>query len=247
MKSSPALGKEAAFNDAVSMNLKIEDKVDFLNVVDNTFANITYERTFSSGKFATLVLPFVPDQVLSGDLEVFELKEARVNECLVFGQVAASKFCPGTPYLVKATKDIDVLTAKEAKVKSGAAAATTIDGWTMNGTYKRKVLDASDIVSDNRRYYYLTSVDNQDKFLYAEGKLGVSAFRTYVNGPEMPESAGVRMMVRGLGGEETAIGVVELEDSLAPAREAYYDLNGCRVLNPVEGNMYIVNGKKIVF
>lgn len=249
-KSNPTI-ETNAFLAAVALNLVIEDKVDFLNESVNVFDNVAYERTFTAGKFASLVLPFVPEQVKSGELEIFELKEARENDCLVFGQVPASEFRPGVPYLVKATMDISVLTCKNAEVKCDMA-NTTLGDWTMIGQYERLELIAAN-APVGRRYYYYTSANggqssaNGGQFLYATGTLGVSPFRTYIEGPIMSGLAGVRMMTRGFEGEETAIDVVELEDLFAPAGDVYYDLNGRRVLAPIEGNMYIVNGKKFVF
>lgn len=242
-KSNPTIETDA-FLAAVALNLVIEDKVDFLNESDNVFDNVAYERTFTAGKFASLVLPFVPEQVKSGELEIFELKEARENDCLVFGQVPASEFRPGVPYLVKATTDISVLTCENAEVKCDMA-NTTLGDWTMIGQYERLELIAANAPAD-RRYYYYTSA-NGGQFLYATGILGVSPFRTYIEGPIMSGLAGVRMMTRGFEGEETAIDVVELKDLFAPTEDVCYDLNGRRVLAPIEGNMYIVNGKKIVF
>lgn len=241
VKSNPSMGEEA-FSDAVTLELNIEDKVNFVNEGDNTFDKITYTRTFTAEKYATLVLPFVPDQVVSGDLEVFELEKARENDCLVFKQVPASDFQPGTPYLVKAKKNLTELTGTEAK--SGMT-NSTFGNWTMIGQYERAELNSTDAPA-NRRYYYYTSA-NGGQFVYATGKLVVSPFRTYIVGPIMTGSSSVRMMARGFDGGETAIDAVELEDLFTPTVGTCYDLNGCRVLAPVKGNMYIVNGKKVVF
>ena len=156
-KSNPAI-ETNAFPAAVALNLVIEDKADFLNESDNVFDNVAYERTFTAGKFASLVLPFVPEQVKSGELEIFELKEARENDCLVFGQVPASEFRPGVPYLVKATTDISVLTCENAEVKCDMA-NTTLGDWTMIGQYERLELIAANAPAD-RRYYYYVVEDN---------------------------------------------------------------------------------------
>ena len=43
----------------------------------------------------------------------------------------------------------------------------------------------------------------------------------------------------------TEVEFADIEDVNIPA--TYYDLTGRRVLEPVKGNLYIVNGKKMVY
>lgn len=218
----------------------------FDDTKDNKFTTIIYKnRTFTSEKYASLMLPFVPAAEVLDQFEIYELGEME-GDCLYFNQV--TEFVAGTPYLVK-VKDgndaVNELSAEEAViVKGDHESAVNNVGWKMIGVYKREVLDGANSEAAGKKYYYYTSAQNA--FLYSQGTLGVNPYRMYVEAP-VTSSAKVRMMTRGLDGETTAIEMEEIEDLLAPAIDAYYDLNGCRVLNPVEGNMYIVNGKKIVF
>ena len=48
----------------------------------------------------------------------------------------------------------------------------------------------------------------------------------------------------GEGGGSTGVESIDV-DANAPA--VYYNLNGVRVANPVKGQIYVVNGKKVVF
>ena len=242
LKSNPSLNA-SAFPDAVALNLEIEDKMEFSDDNENTFDKITYKREFTSGKFASLILPFVPEQI--DQFDVYKLRENKENS-LVFQVV--NEFVPGTPYMVKVKEgyeDVEELTATDATIKkSGCENRVEADGWKMIGQYERIELSADEGKVNGVKYYYYKSADNG--FYYSTGTLGVSPFRTYIEAP-LNSSAQVRMMVRGFGGVETDIDVVELEDVLIPTVDAYYDLNGNPVQVPVEGKVYIVNGKKMIF
>lgn len=246
VKSNPLLS-ENAFPAAVALNLEIEDKMAFSDDNENTYNKITYVRDFSSEKFSTLVLPFVPDQI--DQLEVYQLSEQNDNN-LIFEEV--NVFVPGTPYMVKVKGEnvsLSELTGTEQRIenKSEQDYIVKAGDWNMIGTYNRLDLEASDASEKERRYYYYTSSADGGKFLYATRSLGVSPFRTYIDGPIVDKANNVRMMTRRFDGMETEIDVVELEDVFNPAMGDFYDLKGCRVLAPVEGGVYIVNGKKIVF
>lgn len=241
--SNPKIA-DTAFPSTASLNLALKDKEDFTNVNENEFDNITYSREFTEGKFASLILPFVPDQFGTGELEVYKLSTGDENT-LVFKEV--EEFVPGTPYFVRATQNIDALTGtdKNAKLaKSEQNNVVSAGDWEMIGQYERIVLSAADGASKGCKYYYYSTAD--ECFYFSEGKLGVSPFRTYIKA-SVAAPAQMRMMVRRANGVETEIDMVELEDVLAPAVDAYYDLTGRRVLAPVEGQMYIVNGKKVIY
>ena len=190
-----------------------------------------------------MILPFVPEQI---DLfDVYQLRENKENS-LVFQVV--NEFVPGTPYMVKVKEgyeDVEELTATDATItKSECDNRVEAGDWKMIGQYERIVLNAAEGKAKGVKYYYYKSADNG--FYYSTGTLGVSPFRTYIEAP-LNSSAQVRMMVRGFGGVETDIDVVELEDVLIPMVDAYYDLNGNPIQVPVEGKVYIVNGKKMIF
>ena len=242
VKSNPLLS-ENAFPAAVALNLEIEDKMAFSDDNENTFDKITYKREFTSGKFASLILPFVPEQI--DQFDVYKLRENKENS-LVFQVV--NEFVPGTPYMVKVKEgyeDVEELTATDATIKKSVCENRVEAGdWKMIGQYERIELKAKEGEAIGVKYYYYKSADNG--FYYSTGTLGVSPFRTYIEAP-LSSSAQVRMMVRGFGGVETDIDVVELEDVLIPTVDAYYDLNGNPVQVPVEGKVYIVNGKKMIF
>lgn len=242
LKSNPSLNA-SAFPDAVALNLEIEDKKAFSDDNENTFDKITYKREFTSGKFASLILPFVPEQI--DQFDVYQLRENKENS-LVFQVV--NEFVPGTPYMVKVKEgyeDVEELTATDATITKSECDNRVVAGdWKMIGQYERIELTAEEGKVNGVKYYYYKSADNG--FYYSTGTLGVSPFRTYIEAP-LSSSAQVRMMVRGFGGVETDIDVVELEDVLIPTVDAYYDLNGNPVQVPVEGKVYIVNGKKMIF
>ena len=245
VRSNLSLG-ERAFPAKMPLHLIIDDaKKDAFAVGNaNTFSSITYQRSFTHEKFATLILPFVPDQFGTEELEVFVLDEA-TEGALAF--VPVKDFVPGTPYMVRAAEGVELteLTGTDQEIAEGPKSVTTTEGWSMNGTYIPSKLYAADKAESGRGYYYYASA--RGGFVFATGTLNVNPFRTYIEGPEYVEGSNVRMLIRSNDGVETEIDMVELEDVFAPAEEVYYDMNGCRVLAPVKGRMYIVNGKKMIF
>ena len=245
VRSNLPLG-ERAFPANMPLHLIIDDanKDAFAVGNENTFSNITYKRSFTHEKFATLILPFVPDQFGTEELEVFVLDEA-TEGALAF--VPVKDFAPGTPYMVRAAEGVELteLTGTDQTIAEGPKSVATTEGWSMNGTYIPSKLYAADKAESGRGYYYYASA--RGGFVFATVTLNVNPFRTYIEGPEYVEGSNVRMLIRSNDGVETEIDMVELEDVFTPAEEVYYDMNGCRVLAPVKGRMYIVNGKKMIF
>ena len=241
-ESSPTIGA-SAFPSTASLNLTIKDKETFYNENPNTFDKITYAREFSSESYSSLILPFVPDQL--DQMEVYQMAEKK-DDILVFK--AVEEFIPGTPYMVKVQENgvpISELTGTNQEIAKSTQNSVVVAGdWRMIGQYERIVLKADSCYAAGLRNYYYATASNE--FLYSEGKLAVSPFRAYIQAPK-DEVAQVRMMIRNNNGVETEIDMVELEDVFTPAEEVYYDMNGCRVLAPVKGRMYIVNGKKMKF
>lgn len=241
-ESSPTIGV-SAFPSTASLNLTIKDKETFYNENPNTFDKITYAREFSSESYSSLILPFVPDQL--DQMEVYQMAEKK-DTVLVFKPV--DEFVPGTPYMVRVLEGndpISELTGTNAEIAlSGNKNDIVAGDWHMIGQYERVVLKADSCYAAGFRNYYYATASNE--FLYSEGKLAVSPFRAYIQAPK-DEVAQVRMMIRSNDGVETEIDAAELEDVFAPAEDVYYDMNGCRVLAPVKGRMYIVNGKKMIF
>ncbi|MDE6811068.1 MAG: hypothetical protein K2J15_01825 [Muribaculaceae bacterium] len=88
-------------------------------------------------------------------------------------------------------------------------------------------------------YIYATDAENYASAgkLYQwtpEGKLN-GVFTTYINPGH----------IMALNGGDS--GVEEIEDSLIPVAGSIYDLFGNRVTEPQKGNIYIINGNKIMF
>jgi hypothetical protein len=94
-------------------------------------------------------------------------------------------------------------------------------------------------------YYYFNI--NSQKFIKVTKKLNYRPYRAiFVVTPETANQAAqapTRLNLELLDGTTTEIDASLVEDMVAPE---YYDLYGRRVLNPVSGGIYIVNGKKVV-
>ena len=57
----------------------------------------------------------------------------------------------------------------------------------------------------------------------------------------------IRMRVLGEDDEEGTTAIENVANKKTVADNAFYDLQGRRVMTPVKGRLYICNGKKVIF
>lgn len=115
------------------------------------------------------------------------------------------------------------------------------DDWYIVGTYQNLVLNvAAGGNEEGQNLYYISS----NKFWHAEGTLRMKPFRAYFQYKGSSFAAASRFSV--------AVSANELATDLRPATMeeedgVLYDLLGNRVEKMVEGRIYILNGKKVMF
>lgn len=159
------------------------------------------------------------------------------------------------PYFVRANKNNDdnVLDIELSGVKLYAAKDVTYDCTTMTEKYE---------ITGNSSSVFINS--SEDVLKYGVSTKGgwtkitkgatVKPFRFYMtltsrdgSAPVMSEAASEgRIVVRG---EELENGETIIYDVVGNEQksEAIFDLQGRRVQKPVKGNLYIINGKKVVY
>lgn len=235
--SNPKIEDEV-FGAAITRNLYLTDD----NVTaafsgnSNTFTNVYYTRvipTSESGKrkYAGLVLPFVP--VTNDDYVYHKLAEVNGNELIFETSNTASA---NVPYLFENRSDNTTVTITGQNVTFGQSSTTdvveNVGDWKAIGVYENKT------VPSNKKCYAISGGDFT-QYVY---DLTVKPYRAYWRNDG---ASLANFMLRTSRGDVTAIKMAELDEVTLPT--VYYDLTGRMVNNPVKGNIYIVNGKKVVF
>lgn len=214
--------------------------------------NVRVLRTISANQWSTICLPFEMTEtqvkesfgsdVKLADFTGYETEED--DEGNITG--IAVNFEPVTaieanhPYIIKVSAPVTEfsvvgvnLDPEEEPTK--AAVKRTRKQWSeMIGTYVAE-----------------TAIENQmlvlsgGKFWYSTGLIKMKAFRAYFDFYDVlteVENAGVKVLVF-VDGEETGVSYIDWQDK----QRNIFDLSGRRTSQPAQGNIFIVNGKKILY
>ena len=234
--------------------------VDFVSANNNTYQSARYKRTpLEAGKFGTICLPFVPENA-TAKYDFFEITSSNASS-LTFTQV--TKLEANKPYIyrLKATpEEASELSGDEVfgTDESGNDIFETNNSFTVitkakyNPTQPKAGCEA---LGSFVNYYVETEKHTKSNFyLYQSStnklhrvtkKLTYRPYRAFfVVTPEEGQAAQAPSLLNlvMLDGTTTSIDASLVEGMEAPE---YYDLSGRRVLNPVSGGIYIVNGKKV--
>ena len=192
----------------------------------------TISQTLNAGGdgnyYATLYLPF--DVTIAG-ATAYTLTDN--GTYLSATEVVDNKVPAGTPVLLKG----DAATAT-ATINSGDAFAS-IDRGSLQGTYVD--LNVSDI---NDKAYFLGKVGSDVGFYHWEGTT-LGANKAYLPASGGSGSNGFKLIFAE-DDDVTAVAPVNGQSSMVNG-QSYYDLQGRKVKNPQKGNIYILNGKKVLF
>lgn len=215
--------------------------------------NVTVKRTIKAGEWSTICLPFAMNksQADAAFGSGYVVKQytgytATIDEVTLIPSAitvnfseytlsALKKTQPGTPYLIKTTKDIEsfdvdnVTISTELSDVSGAETNYGLSGKFKGVLAKTTVPNNGLFISDN-------------KFYYSTGNTTIKAFRGWFNLEavlNVPAGAPVFMNIDG----ETT-GIENIQRTAGDDR--YYNLNGQHVENLKKGQIYIKNNKKVV-
>ena len=215
--------------------------------------DIRVKRTINANSWSTICLPFAMTEaqtkaVFGNDVELAEFTGADsefdgdnvVGIKVNFSSV--SSIAANTPYIIKV---------------SSAVSEFTMDGVDITPEEDEAYIEFDNGKTGSRRvvysgfygtYHAETPLDEYTvflsggKFWYSMGETKMKGYRAYFSFLDIlteVENASVKMFV-DLGGEETGIGNVNVNDS-----SMIYDLSGRRVSKTQKG-VYIVNGKKVM-
>lgn len=241
--SNPEISTNAIPANCAS-HLYIVNDIDlYVNENINTFSKVFYQRsisksTSSSRKFAGLILPFKPGEKEGAKYAFYQLNntETTNSESITFDIVNTNDVTPNTPYLFEYWGQESIVTIEsEGEVTIGnqeeSYTKTFGNGWKAIGVYKKQ----TEMLSNG----YLYSISGGE-FTKYNNNLTVNPYRVYWEAP----SAQFTFTLRTGHNETTSINFAEEKN---PKTATYYDLMGRHVPNPIKGNLYLVNGKKVIF
>ena len=221
--------------------------VDGKNFTPNfkEYNTASYERTFNTAyTYGTICLPFAPDAATCENYTFYKLYQASANT-LMFVEEEAPK--ANTAYLYRpkdATATTHAFTGGETTISTEVAATTSGD-WSFIGSLKNATID---LTAGGSFYAYKPDANNgENKISKATNSMSVKPYRAYFHYTGKGKAvATMRVIVRGDGttGIEEVITPDQIE-SVAPT--TIYNLMGQPVAQPVKGQIYIVNGKKVVY
>lgn len=235
---------------------------------DKGLNDVAVEQALTS-HWGTLCLPY-PISNNSGDVVFYQLTGTH-DKYMEFVQMAPDAVVPAnTPVIYKRIKgcssmisieeaDVDVPVNANCETKPGNAT----EDWKFIGTLDTKVFCGKNYNKNgqniknpgNAVFVNRTETDiyyfRQDTFtrLSESGKVTILPYRAYFvrNSETSGNGTGVSNYSIVTTDEEGATDITALIDNNTEADGKIYDLNGRRVMKPVKGSLYIVDGKKKIY
>lgn len=228
---SDPTGVNSAFGGSDVLTLYIDNTQLFSN--QNTYDKVIYQRT-KNGNYGAIVLPFDFEK---GNNTYYEFTHFD-NEGMHFYEVESPE--ANTPYLYTGN---DASISSQGAYKTNALSDLKSEemdgGWYAHGVYEDHTTNH---IKDE---YYKWAISGGQLKWFKD--LNIKPYRAYwACSSANTGVANAKVLVHSRNGETTSINMTEI-DGLANMVPMYYDLTGRRVLEPQAGNLYIVNGKKVIF
>ena len=218
---------------------------------DDTFVatTATYSRSVKND-WGTIMLPF-DYQPSDANAKSYQLSSMTTNDegnqlVLTAIQDVVEAY---VPVFIKRNAGVETLTitSQNASVTKSTKkgldmSATTVEDWTLKGAIEASAIDVTSDEWAGKNVYYISN----NKFWHATGKVNISPFRAYLEGPALTSSQAIGLMVDD--GEATGIMSIENGELIIDSEaDAWYSLDG-RLLpvRPTSKGIYIHNGRKEV-
>ncbi|MBQ3188539.1 MAG: leucine-rich repeat domain-containing protein [Bacteroidaceae bacterium] len=232
--SNPTIGTDAIPSTA-TCHLILDDSnmIDFNTANSNTYSDVSYTRIISERRYGTIMLPFAPNTASLENYAFYELAESS-DRYMRFEEVATPIANVPYIYTLRDGKENVAITGGETSISSNIV-TPEVDGWQTVGSFSNQTIDTS-----NGNYYALSATDNEINRITKN--LTVLPYRAYFKSSNASKSA-LSIYISG------TTGVKEISSSEIDGFEngGIFDLSGRKVTEPTKGNLYIVNGKKIIF
>lgn len=220
-------------------HLALSDSTDYIVTREFKAAEISYDRVFEKGKASTLCLPF--DMELPSGAKAYALTDV-VGDTLIFTQ--QKSIVANNPYVVFADEDITLQAKSETTIPviPRRLEQATAGDFMMSGT----LTSISKEDAEKQCLYALNEdASSWDQIIPAAKSVQVIyPYHAYVQftKSEAPSSMQMRLVE-----EDLPTGVTDVEITEEKKDNIIYDLHGRRVMEPQNGNLYIINGNKVLF
>ena len=236
LASNPTLGSPS-FPSTATCHLTITDSnaADFNNQNNNTYADVSYTRTISEGKYGTIMLPFAPDEASLQNYAFYTLKEAG-DGYIKFEEVAAP--VANTPYLytLRAGGENTAISGGKTTIVTAFRNNDAVVGsWSLIGSFSNETIDCT-----GGNYYAYSAARNEINRITKT--LTVSPYRAYLKSTAA-QNSNLRVFIGGT----TGVTEISPDDIEGFDGGAVYDLYGRPVSEPAKGGIYIIDGKKVVW
>ena len=232
--SNPTIGDDEILSTTTChLTLTDSDAADFNTANANTYADVSYTRTISEGKYGTIMLPFAPDEASLQNYAFYTLKEAG-DGYIRFEEVAAP--VANTPYLytLRAGGENVAITGGETTIAADINNCN-VNGWDLVGSFTNQTIDCTD-----GNYYAYSAARNEINRITKT--LTVSPYRAYLKSTAA-QNSNLRVFIGGT----TGVTEISPDDIEGFDGGAVYDLYGRPVNEPAKGGVYIIDGKKVVW
>ena len=232
-------------------NFVLTDGYDFNAVQDFTATKTSYNRSFATDTWTTVIVPFdyeLPDGVVAEELN-FIAFNGPDNNWISFKEVTTT-MTANTPYILKNNSATAALFANLG-IKTVYSTASTnsveVPGATMKGTYK--AITAEELVEQEDGDIIFVNTAGEGKYIDDEDPANITfpAGRAYivVNKNTFSTSAGVAPKFTIFHGDDD-LNSIEETVNVEVKDDVIYDLAGRRIVKPTKAGIYIVNGKKMI-
>ena len=232
--SNPTIGADAIPSTA-TCHLILDDSnmIDFNTANSNTYSDVSYTRIISERRYSTIMLPFAPNTASLENYAFYALAESG-DGYMRFEEVTTPVANVPYIYTLRDGKENVAITGGETLISSNIV-ALEVDGWQTVGSFSNQTIDTS-----NGNYYALSATDNEINRITKN--LTVLPYRAYFKSSNASKSA-LSIYISG------TTGVKEISSSEIDGFEngGIFDLSGRKITEPTKGNIYIKNGKKIMF
>ena len=200
-----------------------------------------YVRINSKAKYGTLCVPIgstLEEGTFKGFDKLYTISEYNTEEAKVMLQEATS-IEPGKSYIYHRTladdEEINVITFED---NGNKATAPVNDGSLLKGTFEDTTAPTGSYVLQTDGMFH-PIISNTIK---------VGAYRAYLELPGYDPDGGYVKNFQMVFEDDETTDVKGIYDNVgSKASVVYYDLMGRRISSPAKGQIYIVNGKKVLF
>ena len=232
---------KTAFSSMTKTYLVIDDAEhkDFaLNA--NTYSKVTIKCKLNTTNYGTIIMPFTPGNQAKNNFRFYKMRSLGGNY-IYYTRVTSPQ--ANVPYVYKNSSTnssswaSEIASANNVTIKATKAPFTSSGEWKMIGNYQNMTITDTDRLS----YTYMMS---NNSLVNTSKAVTIYPLHPYFEGPVYDSNARQMQLVILDDEETTHIYIVQGDEQ---EQTDAYDMQGRKVNKLVPGNVYIINGKKVLF